>query len=73
MKRKIYAETCTLHCTDNDNVLEGEILNFRPEAYLDVSVNRELKIKLRFDSNHKIYVGSMSGYEFTTKGPDELG
>ena len=70
--KSVYAETCTIKCTDNDRVLETELLNFKPEVFLDVSVVRSFKLKMLYDHKHNIYVGSMSGYEFTTDGPEQL-
>ena len=71
MKHSVYEETCVVHCTDNGNELIVDILNFNPEKYLDVSVNKQIKLNMRYDPKHHIYVGSMTGLEFTTKGPLE--
>jgi hypothetical protein len=69
MQSNSYDDVCKIHCTDNDRVVDGEILNFKPEAYLDVSLNRSLKVQLRYNKKQELYVGSMAGLEFTTKGP----
>ena len=67
-----YEEKCKITCTDNGNILDVEVLNFKPQAYLDVSVNRSFKLQLKYNDRHNIYVGSMSNYEFTTSGPKLL-
>jgi len=68
----MHEETCTINCTDNDRSIEVDVLNFVPETYLDVSVNRQVKLSMHYDKQHKIYVGSMSGLEFTTTGPAQI-
>ena len=72
-KTTTYADTCNIHCTNNNKEMLVEILNFKPEAFIDVSVNRSVKVTLRYEkapNNH--YVGMMAGLEFTTKGPKAL-
>jgi|SaaInlStandDraft_4_1057021.scaffolds.fasta_scaffold52723_2 hypothetical protein len=67
-----YAETCELHCTDKDQSIDSEVLNFHPGKYLDVSVNRELKIQLKYNKHHDLYIGAKAGLEFTTIGPKQF-
>ena len=72
MNKIQYADTCDIHNTDRDVTVVGEILDFRPDNRLVVSLGRSVKVSLEYDSYHKIYVGSMAGMEFTSKGPKEL-
>ena len=67
-----YDDVCKISCTDNGKVVDGEILNFKPEAFLEVSLNRSMKVQLRYQPKQKIYVGSMSGLEFTSAGPKKI-
>lgn len=67
-----YAENCKIYCTDKDETLEAEIFEFKPNVYLNVRINGIININLRYQPKHNNYVGSMSGYEFTTKGPKLL-
>lgn len=59
---------CELYCTDNDKTAVAEVMNFRPEESLTV-VLAESKIVMRHNKVNNIYVGSLFGKEFTTKGP----
>ncbi len=70
--RKIFADTCQVHCTDKDQTLDVEILDFVDERFLHVAVQRSIKLKLSYVEKHGQYVGSMSGLEFTSDGPDLL-
>ena len=51
-------------CTDNGKSVVGYILDLRPKDYLEVSLNT-VKVYLQYKNG--IYVGSMSGMEFTVK------
>ncbi|MDC0182547.1 hypothetical protein OAJ43_00135 [Nitrosomonadales bacterium] len=52
----------TITCTDNGKSVVGYILDLRPKDYLEVSLNT-VKVYLQYKNG--IYVGSMSGMEFT--------
>jgi hypothetical protein len=54
----------TLHCTDKNQYIDGEMLNHKPKAFLEVALNT---VKLRMTYMNKSYVGSMAGLEFTVK------
>ena len=69
MQRINYADTCKIKNTNNDTEVEAEVLEFKPNNILVVSLNRSVKIILKH--NGKIYVGSMAGMEFTSQGPKE--
>jgi hypothetical protein len=56
-----------LHCTDKNQYVDGEVLNHRPKAFLEVALNT---VKLRMTYMNKCYVGSMAGLEFTVKEDD---
>lgn len=55
----------TLTCTDNGKSVKSHVLNYKEKAYLDVAINT-VKVRLIYHKNG-IYIGSMSGYEFTIK------
>lgn len=52
-----------IHCTDNNRDLDAHILNYKPQAFLEVAF-QTLKIKLVFKETAKIFVGSLGGKEF---------
>jgi len=57
----------TLHCTDKDQNVEAEILNRRDGEFLEVVINRSIKVKLQYNKSNRVYVGSAAGLEFTVK------
>ena len=67
-----YEQTCMLTCTENDQVVKGEVIDFRQGSLLIVSLERQIKETLKFDAHRDHYRGSMSGYEFVTNGPKEI-
>lgn len=69
--KKTYADVVELHCTDKNENVSAEILEFRQGILLSVSIQRKIKMILKFNQRGNNYVGSMAGLEFTTLGPKE--
>jgi hypothetical protein len=69
--KKTYADTVDLHCTDKNETINAEILEFRPNMLISVSIQRKIKMILKYNQRGNNYVGSMAGLEFTTPGPKE--
>ena len=67
--RVVYDDKVILKCTENDNVLEAEILDYKPAYMLTCSVNRQVKVYLRYNHANKIYQGNVGKLEFTSTGP----
>lgn len=67
-----YKQTCMLTCTNNDQLVKGEVIDFRQGSRLTISLERQIKLTLKFDAHRNHYYGSMSGYEFVTTGPKEI-
>lgn len=73
--RTDYADTCDVTNTDHDRTVQAEILNFVPERVLDVSLDRSVKLTMRWQSSPAgggLYVGNMAGMEFTSAGPEQV-
>tara|TARA_R110000868_G_scaffold4177_1_gene25939 strand:- start:1514 stop:1747 length:234 start_codon:yes stop_codon:yes gene_type:complete len=66
-----YSDTCEIVNTNNSAVVVAEILEFKPSFVLTVSINRSIKVVLRYDTVLKLYVGNMAGMEMTSTGPKE--
>ena len=60
--------TCTVTCTDNDNVAQAEVERFERHRFVDVWL---VGNKIRMTWNGKAYVGNKTSLEFTTPGPQE--
>lgn len=67
-----YSDKCTLKNTNNDTIVEAEVMDFKPNRSLTVSINRSIKVTLQYKEKNKIYVGNMAGMEFTSAGPIEI-
>lgn len=68
MNNMQYDQTCMLTNTRTEVEMEAEVMNFRPEDGLTVVIASN-KIVLKYVKRHGIYVGNLSGMEFTSKGP----
>jgi len=77
--RTEYSDTCQVSNTDTGKTVEAEILKFIPKKLLEVSLNKAIKVVLKwqpapnknFDYDG-LYIGSMSGMEFTSHGPEQV-
>ena len=63
-----YEDKCSITCTDKDQVVEADIMEFKPKQHLTV-VLASNKIHMKY--NGRLYVGNAVGMEFTSNGPDE--
>jgi hypothetical protein len=61
-------ETCEIICEDNGRKMVADILNFREHQYLAVSLEKQLKLEMRW--NGKIYEGKMGRMSFVSNGPN---
>lgn len=69
--RTEYADVVVLSCTENNQTIDAEILDYRPAYSLTVSVNRQVKVYLRYNNASKKYTGKVGSLEFETVGPTE--
>lgn len=64
---KYISETCQVICEDNNKAVIADILDFKEQKMLAVSLNKSLKLLMPW--NGKIYEGKMSGLTFVSDGP----
>lgn len=69
MKKIVYDNFCEVTSTRTDVTVEVEADNMRPGVSFEAYVANN-KIKMKW--NGRVYVGNVSGMEFTSKGPREL-
>jgi hypothetical protein len=62
-----YEETCKILCEDNSRSLEVDILSFKEEKNLDVSINKSIKMHMKW--NGRVYEGKLHGMTFISDGP----
>ena len=64
-----YEETCQIKCVDNGQVVNADILDFKPQVLLSVSLEKSIKLTLRHVAKNDEYQGDMYGRTFVSKGP----
>ena len=55
-----------IHCTDNGKDVEAHILNYKPQAFLEVAF-QTVKLKMIYKENTRVFFGNLMGREFTIK------
>jgi|ETNmetMinimDraft_22_1059887.scaffolds.fasta_scaffold49363_3 hypothetical protein len=70
--KEVYAQETLVECTDNGKSITADVDSFQPGKYLSVVMNT-VKVSLQYQDLGKIYVGSMGGLEFISKGPKTVG
>ena len=63
-----YDSNCELYCTDTGKTATAEVLNFRKEDGLTAFIAQS-KVIMKYNKKHDVYIGTLMGMEFTTKGP----
>jgi hypothetical protein len=66
--KTFYEDKCKVTCTDKDQVVEAEVMEYKPQKHLSVVIATN-KINMKW--NGKLYIGNAIGLEFTTPGPEE--
>lgn len=65
--RRIVENTCEIMCEDNGRRMVGEILSFRENDHCAVSVDRQIKLDMKW--NGFVYEAKRAGLSFTSDGP----
>ena len=64
-----YEDTAHITCVDNGEVVNAEILEFKPEVILSVSLERKIKLTLKYNVKSDEYQADLYGRTFVSKGP----
>jgi hypothetical protein len=64
-----YDQTITVTCSDNGKSNHADVLSFVPEQKLVVSLNKSIKMEMRYNPKNKMYMANQSGLEFVSNGP----
>lgn len=69
MNQTNYTDKIPVYCSDTDKTVMAEVLEFKPRQFLNVAVERSIRLTMKYDNKHDQYVGIMAKLEFTAKGP----
>jgi hypothetical protein len=64
-----YDENCKVTCVDNNETVIADILDFKPQVLLSVSLNKSIKMVLKYAAKSDEYQGDLYGRTFVSKGP----
>ena len=67
-----YSDTVEVKNIDNGHTVNAEILDYKPANSLSVSINRQIKLILKYDKNKKQYLGRAANMEFVSAGPEKI-
>lgn len=65
--REELPKTIKVTCTDNDKVVDADLLGFHDKKHIDVTINT---VRVRLIWSGKLYIGNMAGYEFAAHAPE---
>lgn len=64
-----YDDTAKVTCVDNGQVVDADILEFKPQISLSISLQKSIKLVLKYNLKFDEYQGELYGRTFTSKGP----
>ena len=64
-----YEETCQVKCVDNGQTVVADVLDFKPGVLLSVSLNKSIKLILKYALKSDEYQGDLYGRTFISNGP----
>ena len=65
-----FSDKCNVTSTDNDKTVTADVMSYRPKEMLMVLL-AETKVGMKWNGR-SVYVGNAMGYEFTSKGPEQI-
>lgn len=65
-----FDDVCDVTCISNGTTEVGEILSFREEEFISLTIRRSVKLRLNWNKRAGLYIGSMAGLEFQSEGPN---
>ena len=65
-----FDDVCDVTCISSDLTEKGEILTFREKEFISLTIRRAIKLRLNWNENAGVYIGSMAGLEFQSDGPN---
>ena len=72
METTHFDDKCMIECTNNDRKVEAEVMAFKEHDFLSVSIQRSIKINMRYNERKGVNIGNQSGLEFITEGPQKF-
>lgn len=64
-----YDDTAQVKCVDNGQTVTADVLEFKPQVMLSISLNKSIKLVLKYSINSDEYQGDLYGRTFVSKGP----
>jgi hypothetical protein len=64
-----YDETAQVKCVDNGQTITADVLEFKPQVMLSISLNKSIKLVLKYSIQSDEYQGDLYGRTFVSKGP----
>jgi hypothetical protein len=64
-----YDETADVKCVDNGQTVKADVLEFKPQLLLSISLNKSLKLVLKYSALSDEDQGELYGRTFISKGP----
>jgi hypothetical protein len=69
--RTEYKDTVILTCLENNKTVKGEVLDFKPAYMITVSIDRKVRVVMRYNTDKKLYLGKVGSLEFSSTGPSK--
>jgi hypothetical protein len=64
-----YDDKAKVTCVDNGQTVDAEILEFKPQVVMSISLDRKIKLVLKYVARTDEYQGELYGRTFISKGP----
>ena len=64
-----YEDNAQVTCVDNGQTISADVLDFKPQSMLSVSLEKSIKIVLKYNTKSDEYQGELYGRTFVSKGP----
>jgi len=64
-----YDDTAMVTCVDNGQTVKADILEFKPQVLMSISLEKSIKLVLKYAIKSDEYQAELYGRTFVSKGP----
>lgn len=65
-----HSDTVEIECLDNGKKVTADVIDYHHQKKMSVSVDKNIKLVLSFNTNKNKYFGKLGSLEFVSNGPE---
>ena len=67
-----FDDKVVVESTNTGKTIDADVLSFKENSFLSVVIQKTVKLHMQYNEAKKVYIGSQSGMECITEGPEKF-